>query len=171
MCGIDGALALTGDRGTYDSTRCEAGLLNVSVWPAPRSFRRADDVIAPPSGRGEGYRTQTESRLRRHEAPYDEPWMRGAGDGRRDDEVKAGFPTGACVTGTRCGCRWTAATVWSPCGAAWGRPRDRSATAVPGGDERAGVRQSSTSASTTARATRPARSAVQKAGSSTVETK
>jgi hypothetical protein len=27
--------------------------------------------------------------MRRHEVPYDELWMRAAGDGRRDDVVKA----------------------------------------------------------------------------------
>ncbi|WP_255306303.1 AAA family ATPase [Streptomyces sp. Wb2n-11] len=90
MCDIDGTLALTGDRGPYDFTRCEVDLLNVSVRQALRSFRRADnDVIVLLSGRGEEYRTQTESWLRRHEVPYDELWMRGVGDGRRDDVVKA----------------------------------------------------------------------------------
>ncbi|MGX1881506.1 phosphatase domain-containing protein [Streptomyces sp. NPDC055287] len=90
MCDIDGTLALTGDRGPYDFTRCEGDLLNVSVCQALHSFRRADsDVIVLLSGRGEEYRTQTESWLRRHDVPYDELWMRAAGDGRRDDVVKA----------------------------------------------------------------------------------
>ncbi|WP_308315302.1 AAA family ATPase [Streptomyces sp. ISL-100] len=90
MCDIDGTLALTGDRGPYDFTRCDGDLLNVSVRQALLSFRRADnDVIVLLSGRGEEYRTQTETWLRRHEVPYDELWMREAGDGRRDDVVKA----------------------------------------------------------------------------------
>ncbi|MGW7055451.1 phosphatase domain-containing protein [Streptomyces sp. NPDC054887] len=90
MCDIDGTLALTGDRGPYDFTRCEVDLLNVSVRQALHSFRRADnDVIVLLSGRSEEFRTQTEAWLRRHEVPYDELWMRPAGDGRRDDVVKA----------------------------------------------------------------------------------
>ncbi|MBT2489507.1 AAA family ATPase [Streptomyces sp. ISL-96] len=90
MCDIDGTLALTGDRGPYDFTRCDVDLLNVPVRQALRSFRRADsDIIVLLSGRGEEYRAQTETWLRRHEVPYDELWMREAGDGRRDDVVKA----------------------------------------------------------------------------------
>ncbi|MFD3807823.1 AAA family ATPase [Streptomyces sp. NPDC058611] len=90
MCDIDGTLALTGDRGPYDFSRCELDLLNESVKHALDAFRRADgDTIVLLSGRSEEHRTQTESWLRRHEVPYDELWMRAAGDGRRDDVVKA----------------------------------------------------------------------------------
>ncbi|MDX2602323.1 AAA family ATPase [Streptomyces caniscabiei] len=90
MCDIDGTLALRGDRGAYDFTRCEEDLLNVSVRGALRSFRGADgDVIVLLSGRGEEHRSQTEAWLRAHEVPYDELWMRAAGDHRRDDVVKA----------------------------------------------------------------------------------
>ncbi|MET9572863.1 AAA family ATPase [Streptomyces virginiae] len=90
MCDIDGTLALTGDRGPYDFTRCELDLLNESVRHALDAFRRADgDVIVLLSGRGEEYRPQTEAWLRRHAVAYDELWMRAAGDTRRDDVVKA----------------------------------------------------------------------------------
>ncbi|MCC9711206.1 AAA family ATPase [Streptomyces sp. MNU76] len=90
MCDIDGTLALRGDRGAYDFTRCEEDLLNVSVRGALRSFRGADsDVIVLLSGRGEEHRDRTEAWLRAHEVPYDELWMRAAGDQRRDDVVKA----------------------------------------------------------------------------------
>ncbi|MEE1759810.1 phosphatase domain-containing protein [Streptomyces sp. SP18BB07] len=90
MCDIDGTLALRGDRGAYDFTRCEEDLLNVSVRGALRSFRRADgDVIVLLSGRSEEHRGRTEAWLRAHEVPYDELWMRAAGDHRRDDVVKA----------------------------------------------------------------------------------
>lgn len=90
MCDIDGTLALRGDRGAYDFTRCEEDLLNVSVRGALRSFRGADgDVIVLLSGRGEEHRSRTEAWLRAHEVPYDELWMRAAGDHRRDDVVKA----------------------------------------------------------------------------------
>ncbi|MFJ9077298.1 AAA family ATPase [Streptomyces sp. NPDC102278] len=90
MCDIDGTLALIGDRGPYDFTRCELDRLNESVRGALDAFRRADgDVIVLLSGRGEEHRPQTESWLRRHQVPYDELWMRAAGDVRRDDVVKA----------------------------------------------------------------------------------
>ncbi|SMF72939.1 AAA family ATPase [Streptomyces sp. Amel2xC10] len=90
MCDIDGTLALRGDRGPFDFTRCEEDLLNVSVRGALRSFRGADgDVVVLLSGRGEEHRERTEAWLRAHDVPYDELWMRAAGDGRRDDVVKA----------------------------------------------------------------------------------
>ncbi|RSS82295.1 polynucleotide kinase [Streptomyces sp. WAC06614] len=90
MCDIDGTLALRGDRGPYDFSRCEEDLLNLSVRQALDSFRRADgDVVVLLSGRGEEHRERTEAWLRRHEVPYDELWMRARGDGRRDDVVKA----------------------------------------------------------------------------------
>ncbi|QGV77150.1 AAA family ATPase [Streptomyces ficellus] len=90
LCDIDGTLALRGDRGPYDFTRCGEDLLNVSVRQALHSFRRADgDVVVLLSGRGEEHRERTEEWLRRHDVPYDELWMRAAGDGRRDDLVKA----------------------------------------------------------------------------------
>lgn len=90
MCDIDGTLAIRGDRGAYDFTRCEEDLLNVSVRGALRSFRSADgDVVVLLSGRGEEHRARTEAWLRAHEVPYDELWMRAAGDQRRDDVVKA----------------------------------------------------------------------------------
>ncbi|MCZ7456724.1 phosphatase domain-containing protein [Streptomyces sp. WMMC940] len=90
MCDIDGTLALRGDRGPYDFTRCEEDLLNVPVRDALGSFRRADgDVIVLLSGRGEEHRERTEAWLARYDVPYDELWMRAAGDHRRDDVVKA----------------------------------------------------------------------------------
>ncbi|MEU9034928.1 AAA family ATPase [Streptomyces sp. NPDC048352] len=90
LCDIDGTLALTGDRGPYDFSRCEIDLLNEPVRYALDAFRRADgDAIVLLSGRSEEHRPQTESWLRRHQVPYDELWMRAAGDTRRDDVVKA----------------------------------------------------------------------------------
>ncbi|MEV1052961.1 AAA family ATPase [Streptomyces sp. NPDC049887] len=90
MCDIDGTLALRGDRGPYDFTRCGEDLLNAPVRDALGSFRRADgDVIVLLSGRGEEHRERTEAWLERYDVPYDELWMRAAGDHRRDDVVKA----------------------------------------------------------------------------------
>ncbi|MEU7069932.1 AAA family ATPase [Streptomyces narbonensis] len=90
MCDIDGTLALRGDRGPYDFTRCDIDLLNVSVRDALRAFRAAEsDRIVLLSGRSEDHREITEAWLARHDVPYDELWMRASGDGRGDDIVKA----------------------------------------------------------------------------------
>ena len=90
MCDIDGTLALMGDRGPYDFTRCGGDLLNEAVRRALWSFRLAnDDRIVLLSGRGEEYRPQTEAWLAQHRVPYDELHMRAADDRRRDDIVKA----------------------------------------------------------------------------------
>ncbi|MFJ7154117.1 AAA family ATPase [Streptomyces sp. NPDC101118] len=90
LCDIDGTLALRGDRGPYDFTRCDQDLLNVSVRGALHSFRRADgDTIVLLSGRSEDHREITEAWLARHGVPYDELWMRASDDGRSDDIVKA----------------------------------------------------------------------------------
>lgn len=90
MCDIDGTLALRGDRGPYDFTRCDLDLLNVSVRQALRAFRAAEnDTIVLLSGRSEDHRRITEEWLARHEVPYDELWMRASDDGRSDDIVKA----------------------------------------------------------------------------------
>ncbi|MEV6330080.1 AAA family ATPase [Streptomyces sp. NPDC051909] len=90
LCDIDGTLALRGDRGPYDFTRCDLDLLNPPVRDALRAFRAAHrDRIVLLSGRSEDHREITEAWLARHEVPYDELWMRGSDDGRSDDLVKA----------------------------------------------------------------------------------
>lgn len=90
LCDIDGTLALRGDRGPYDFTRCGEDLLNPPVRDALRAFRHSErDRIVLLSGRSEDHRPVTEAWLARHEVPYDELWMRAAGDGRGDDIVKA----------------------------------------------------------------------------------
>ncbi|MEV7418449.1 AAA family ATPase [Streptomyces sp. NPDC089919] len=90
LCDIDGTLALRGDRGPYDFSRCDQDLINVSVRGALASFRAADgDTIVLLSGRSEDHRALTEAWLAEHEVPYDELWMRASGDGRSDDVVKA----------------------------------------------------------------------------------
>ncbi|MFJ9645675.1 AAA family ATPase [Streptomyces sp. NPDC101206] len=90
MCDIDGTLALTGARNPYDFSRCGIDALNEPVRHALHAFRHASgDTVVLLSGRGEEHRPQTEEWLARHEVPYDELWMRPAGDTRRDDIVKA----------------------------------------------------------------------------------
>lgn len=90
MCDIDGTLALRGDRGPYDFSRCDLDLLNESVREALRAFQRShQDRIVLLSGRSEDHRALTEAWLERYEVPYDELWMRASDDGRSDDIVKA----------------------------------------------------------------------------------
>ncbi|GGT90634.1 phosphatase domain-containing protein [Streptomyces violascens] len=90
MCDIDGTLAINLNRNPYDFTRCEQDGLNGSVRDALTGFRQAHgDKIVLLSGRGEEFRPQTQAWLAAHDVPYDELWMRPAGDGRRDDLVKA----------------------------------------------------------------------------------
>ncbi|GHG11702.1 MULTISPECIES: phosphatase domain-containing protein [Streptomyces] len=90
LCDIDGTLALRGDRGPYDFSRCDLDLLNVSVRDALRAFRGAhQDRVVLLSGRSEDHRALTEAWLERYEVPYDELWMRASDDGRSDDIVKA----------------------------------------------------------------------------------
>ncbi|MFE0334187.1 polynucleotide kinase, partial [Streptomyces sp. NPDC058955] len=90
LCDIDGTLALRGDRGPYDFTRCDLDLLNLPVREALRAFRAShQDRIVLLSGRSEDHRALTEAWLERYEVPYDELWMRASGDGRSDDLVKA----------------------------------------------------------------------------------
>ncbi|MET9349183.1 AAA family ATPase [Streptomyces termitum] len=90
LCDIDGTLALRGDRGPYDFTRCGLDLLNGPVRDALRAFRGTHgDRVVLLSGRSEDHRAPTEEWLERHEVPYDELWMRASGDGRSDDIVKA----------------------------------------------------------------------------------
>ncbi|MFJ8128664.1 phosphatase domain-containing protein [Streptomyces hydrogenans] len=90
LCDIDGTLALRGDRGPYDFSRCDLDLLNVAVRDALRAFRGAHrDRVVLLSGRSEDHRALTEAWLERYEVPYDELWMRASGDGRSDDIVKA----------------------------------------------------------------------------------
>ncbi|GHB08033.1 AAA family ATPase [Streptomyces termitum] len=90
LCDIDGTLALRGDRGPYDFTRCGLDLLNGPVRDALRAFRGAHgDRVVLLSGRSEDHRALTEEWLERYEVPYDELWMRASGDGRSDDIVKA----------------------------------------------------------------------------------
>ncbi|MET9699735.1 AAA family ATPase [Streptomyces sp. NPDC006529] len=90
LCDIDGTLALRGDRGPYDFSRCGTDLLNPSVRHALTAFRRADgDAVVLLSGRSEEHRPQTQEWLARHDVPYDELWMRASGDQRQDDVVKA----------------------------------------------------------------------------------
>ncbi|MFG3281031.1 AAA family ATPase [Streptomyces sp. NPDC048111] len=90
MCDIDGTLAININRNPYDFTRCEQDGLNSAVRDALIGFRQTHgDTIVLLSGRGEEYRPQTLAWLAAHDVPYDELWMRAAGDGRRDDLVKA----------------------------------------------------------------------------------
>jgi predicted kinase len=89
MCDIDGTLALHTDRGPYDFDRCMSDGLNLPVFEALTMYRNSGHAIVLLSGRQEEYRRHTEQWLAEFKVPYDELWMRGVGDRRRDDIVKA----------------------------------------------------------------------------------
>lgn len=86
---IDGTLALNVSRGPYDFERCGEDSLNDPVAEAVSLYAANGHRIILLSGRGNEYRPQTEGWLGAHAVPYDELWMRPAGDTRRDDVVKA----------------------------------------------------------------------------------
>ncbi|GHH82842.1 hypothetical protein GCM10018781_68680 [Kitasatospora indigofera] len=88
MVDIDGTLALNVSRGPYDFEHCDEDALNTAVSDTVRLYREAGHRIVVLSGRSEQYRPQTEAWLATHGVPYDELWMRAAGDTRRDDAVK-----------------------------------------------------------------------------------
>lgn len=89
MCDIDGTLSLHNGRGPYDFERCGEDLLNVPVRRALQLHWADGYHVVLLSGRSEEYRELTAAWLVRHEVPFDELWMRPAGDRRRDDIVKA----------------------------------------------------------------------------------
>jgi predicted kinase len=93
VCDIDGTLALHHGRGPYELEKLETDLLNEPVARALALCDRADDHVVLLSGREEGpngeYREATRRWLAKHHVPYDELWMRPAGDKRGDDIVKA----------------------------------------------------------------------------------
>lgn len=88
VCDIDGTLANHVSRGPYEMERCEEDALNEPVSNALRLHARSGDLVVLLSGRGEEFRAHTERWLATWQVPYDELWMRPAGDVRGDDIVK-----------------------------------------------------------------------------------
>ena len=79
------------DRSPYHWHRVGEDTVSPAVEAAVRAFAGAPDGFAVVllSGRDGVCRPETEEWLARHEIPYDELYMRAAGDNRRDSIVKA----------------------------------------------------------------------------------
>jgi predicted kinase len=89
LCDLDGTLAIHAGRGPFEVDKCETDLLDGQVCRILALCDRAEDYVVLLSGRGEEVRAHTERWLAKHQVPYDELWMRAAGDFRGDDIVKA----------------------------------------------------------------------------------
>ncbi|MBA3488358.1 MAG: polynucleotide kinase [Longispora sp.] len=90
---VDGTLALRGDhanvRRWYDWHRVGEDSPNEAVVELAQTIARAGlHRIIVMSGRDEVCRAETEQWLREQNVPFDELYMRPAGDGRKDSIVK-----------------------------------------------------------------------------------
>lgn len=85
---IDGTLALKGDRDPFDWQSVGNDQVNTPIKWLVQSFVRSHIKIILFSGRDESCRELTEHWLGGHGIPYDELYMRPAGDHRKDTIVK-----------------------------------------------------------------------------------
>lgn len=87
---IDGTLALKGDRGPFDESRIHEDRPNLPVINAVVAMRRMGHRVVIMSGRTDACRTATVRWLNDHlTVMYYGPYMRKAGDFRKDYDVKA----------------------------------------------------------------------------------
>ncbi|MFF3178654.1 polynucleotide kinase [Rhodococcus pyridinivorans] len=88
---IDGTLAHMSDRSPFHWHRVGEDAVSPAVEAAVRAFAAGPDraAIVLLSGRDGVCRPETEEWLARHDIPYDELYMRPAGDNRKDSIVKA----------------------------------------------------------------------------------
>ncbi|MEO5877421.1 MAG: hypothetical protein ABIS86_16915, partial [Streptosporangiaceae bacterium] len=86
---IDGTTAIITGRSPFDGTRVHLDVPNQPVIDVVRALHAAGNRIVFLSGRTEDCRAETETWLTEHVAvPYDGPFMRPAGDQRKDSIVK-----------------------------------------------------------------------------------
>ncbi len=86
---LDGTLCLKGDRSPYDESRVGEDLVCQAVLTTVLLYARAGYLVIFMSGRSEKCRAETEAWLEReYPLPYEALFMRAAGDGRRDWQVK-----------------------------------------------------------------------------------
>lgn len=88
ICDLDGTLALLNSRDPYDATTCGNDQVNTPIEELLRLNANDGKVILLVSGRQDTWREQTEDWLNQHDIPYDELWMRKAGDFRQDTIIK-----------------------------------------------------------------------------------
>ena len=86
---IDGTTAIITGRSPFDGSRVHQDVPNQPVIDVVRALHTAGQQIVFLSGRTEACRAETEAWLTRHVGvPYDGPFMRPAGDQRKDSIVK-----------------------------------------------------------------------------------
>lgn len=90
LCDIDGTLAQMDGRSPYDWARVGEDKVNGAVWHTLLAMNgQYRDKIVLLSGRDGSCQAQTVDWLVRNNVPYEELYMREAGDTRPDDIVKA----------------------------------------------------------------------------------
>jgi predicted kinase len=88
ICDIDGTLAIINDRSPFDASRCEQDLINTPIAEIVKTYHQLGVKIILMSGRDENFRSPTTNWLSYNKIPYDELFMRKAGDQRKDSIVK-----------------------------------------------------------------------------------
>ncbi len=88
LCDLDGTLAILNGRSPYDGAACENDLLNEPIAELVRSYAKNGTKIILLSGRENNARSQTERWLNKYNIPFDDLFMREAGDKRKDSIVK-----------------------------------------------------------------------------------
>lgn len=86
---IDGTLAIRGDRGPFDFSKCEEDTINHQVRYFANLVKRDKQIsVIAITGREDVWRPQTEKWLKSNEVEYDQLFMRTAGDHRYDFIIK-----------------------------------------------------------------------------------
>ena len=85
---MDGTLAIMCKRSPYEWKKCLNDTLNGTVASALEGYRARGYKIIIMSGRDSECRPETEMWLEANEVQYDELYMRGEGDNRKDNIVK-----------------------------------------------------------------------------------
>jgi hypothetical protein len=88
ICDIDGTLAIITNRSPFDASRCEQDLINTPIAEIVKTYHQLGVKIILMSGRDENFRRPTCNWLAYNKIPYDELFMRKAGDQRKDSIVK-----------------------------------------------------------------------------------
>ncbi len=88
ICDIDGTLAIIKDRSPFDASKCEQDLINLPIAEIVKTYHQLGVKIVLMSGRDENFRSPTTNWLAYNRIPYDELFMRKAGDQRKDSIVK-----------------------------------------------------------------------------------
>ncbi len=88
ICDIDGTLAIIKNRSPFDASHYEHDLVNNPIADIVKTYHQLGIKIILMSGRDENTRKPTTNWLIDNKIPYDELFMRKAGDQRKDAIVK-----------------------------------------------------------------------------------